>query len=331
MTQRAKASPRRARNLPKAKRPRRTGNKRAANRRPDATSQCARDYLKALSNPFDAPPVCVPWLPALTSQKMKSWTRGVLATQVGGANAGIGYILVAPFLGNDSNWLSHTNFNSTNGVVSSIGTNITRANHNGPYTDAQYTSNTVMGRIVSIGARIRYIGKEIDRNGYIISLEHPNHQTLETYSPAQIRGFRESHTSPVTRGWHTVTWQPVVPIEFSYTDGDDAPSLVAHYNLLLMVLADVGTSISFEYEAVVNYELIGTVITNGTPSHADILGTSKAIEYVSHQSPGYFDEVANYATTGSMLLGSALGGLGVAAYGAERTMRSLGSAMNLPR
>jgi len=306
---------------------------RNAQPRLDNADRCAIEYAKVLVNPFDAPPTCLPWPPALRSRKVKSWSKGTFYAQDGltSGTPGFGYIAVKPTMAGDNGFVIHTTKDSiTSSIQSSTGLGVTVVSNNSVYANADFTSDGVNGRIVSVGLKIRWAGTNLSMNGSAVSLEHPTHQSLLTNTFTSLRAWDRARVVPVTRDWTTVTWQPVRPGDYSFSEGTAQPAGSDHYNMAIVLSMASGAASElgpFEYEAVINYEVVGNNVQGTTISHTAIDSSSKIISAVGQAPTEYFDLAANSTAMQGLSLGvgtllqkaiPALGGLAFQRY-AERS------------
>lgn len=227
------------------------------------------NYLNALINPFDSPVIGVPHEPALSSMKVRQFARGTFSCQ--GTN-GFGFITLKPVIANNNIAVNTsqalgtlTTISDTISATASVGVVL-----NGPFDATNYTANQAMGRIVAMGIRIRYIGAELYRGGIVISLEEPNHQTLVGADLDFLGKYDRARFLPVGREWIPVTWQPVSPDEYQYTDVSST-IYGGHACLVLAVQSPLSSPLPavFEYEAVQIVENIGNLVRAKTPTVLD--------------------------------------------------------------
>lgn len=281
-----------------------------------AEEKCLSEYRKVLINPFDEPPSCVPWVPALPSRKMKNWAKGSLTAST---SRGFAFVTVAPHLAHNSSvqpivWSTGSYANSvieTNPLVAGIDS----ARFNTPYTANDYNNNFINGRVVSMGVRVRYIGSELSRAGRLIALEEPNHQSLNGKNAASLLEYPRAKSVPVTRDWTATTWQPVSPSEFAFTDGSDYVN-GGHYCLGIVIEGATPDTV-FEFEAFINYEVIGSIVTGVTPSHSNVQGTGHVLAEVGQMPTTFFDSVSNGFMNGVGHVGRYLGTQAAYAMGAN--------------
>jgi len=290
---------------PRTRRPSR-GNGGRTQRVVDPSEQCARDYAKVLINPFDAPPACLPWPPALRSRKIKSWAKGSFYAQDGalGGTAGFGFIAVKPTMAGDNGFVLHSNTSSTTtNINTGLGTTV--VTNNSSHNNADFTTDAVSGRIVSVGLKIRWAGTTLNMNGSAVGLEHPSHQSLLGNTTHDLRAWDRAKLVPITRDWTAITWQPVRPGDYSFTEGTAQPSGSDHYNLVIGITTGTqpGELGPFEYEAIINYELVGNDVQGTTLSYTAVDSTSKIITAVSQVPNELVDRVANSTAMGGFSTG----------------------------
>lgn len=234
---------------------------------------CVVDYAYSLVNPFDSPPSCVPISPALPSLRQKFWTKGTLSTS---SSNGIGGITFAPRpvnngIGTHSIVATEAAYNAL--VLPASGAAGTVDQYcNSPYPSSNFgIAAGLEWRVVSAGLRVRYIGSELNRQGRVLLLEEPGHLGLANYTVTDMLGLDRSRSEVVNRSWHTVTWQPVKGTEFNYqTDAG-----IQNHCLGIMIIG--GLDHNYEYEAVVNVELIGQLARGKQNSFAFNETTSRIV------------------------------------------------------
>lgn len=134
---------------------------------------------------------------------MRGFLRGVATI---GSN-GFGFIAVAPCLANDapSVYFSSSAFNSTTISLSTVTPQAGTLNSSMtslPYTRSQLTAAlgatgapTALGRIVSSGLSVKYIGTELNRAGNIVCFTDPDHSNTNNRSYNDIVARSESEIS----------------------------------------------------------------------------------------------------------------------------------------
>lgn len=260
-------------------------------------SNCSRDYLHVLTNPFGSTgQVCIPDIMDLPSSKYRVVARGTLVC----GTQGFGFIQlrIQGSAANNVTAISYSN-SSTNfitsvtseGVAAGTTTNIFSS---APYTAAQIASTAsvpIKSRIVALGVRVRYIGTELARGGRMVLVRKPFGATTDGLSTATVLSDRSTISLPVNRQWVGVNYLPSDSDDYEYMFSANYPT-----NPRLAILIDSSEGNLFEYEAVQYVEYTGTVV-NLSPSHSDITGMSTIREAVTESNTiepagqGYFDSV----------------------------------------
>lgn len=194
--------------------------------KPVFESPCGAQYFAACRDPFDprARNSCVPRAPARMSAKYTVKTRGVFGIGVNGA----GFLAVTPCLSNDypSGWISSTGYSLTAintadanvGAFYAAGLPYAQVNFIPPAAVGNYAKPNAMGRIISCGIRIRYIGTELNKGGSIYRYVDPNHGNLNGLQITSIQGYPETASIPVGRGWVSLSVSAIEDEEQSYPD-----------------------------------------------------------------------------------------------------------------
>lgn len=286
---------------------------------------CAAQYAAALGNPFNGPLACIPLFPSIPSQRIRTWVRGSMST----GTAGYGSISANPFF--VANTTASAGFtpvrftdNTYAGAISAgfpvaagsvVGVNKVYANS--PYSAAQISATGIMFRVVAAGLRIFYTGTVLNKGGVLYGLQHPNHQSIEGYTPDNMMAFEEAAKTSNTNETKTFTvyYKPVDQddLEFSSANGkagnDDDPVTVngGHY-MGIAVVAPIGTpfvaqQFDFEYFSII--EFTGPNVPSKQPSDADPQGFS-AVNTVTAGNPKALQPTSKSpGSTVSDILGSA--------------------------
>lgn len=252
-------------------------------------SKCATDYARALVNPFTGPLACIPNFPALMSRKVRVWSKGVLET---GTN-GVGFICADPNRGAVSD-VSCVNFTDASFAGTTIVTPATAGVNNGysnsDYVNSQIAVNGITFRVVASGIRIRYVGTELDRGGYVVALSDTNHNSLYNRSISALDAEINSKRFPVNREWITVVYRAVRDADDDF--GTIAAQTPATTDLSfyqgIMVQAPGATTVTFEWEYYTIYEFQGSNARGQTPSHVDVVGygaVSATTSFSQHLMP----------------------------------------------
>lgn len=246
-----------------------------------ALSDCGRDYIRALANPFTGPLACVPSFPALKTLKARSWVRGTFTAATTGDTM---FVVMDPGRMCVNNgtpiYYSNGNFVGTD-ISTTASASVGSAQANGPYDVADW-ANTETGfgaRIVAAGLRIRYCGVELYKQGRIFALHDPTHTSLNGRSVTEMGADVQTMVFPVSSrsedGWTTLLYKPALVADTQFSQGP--PGLASSYYMGFMVaVAPVNSVGVFEFEAYAVTEFNGVNVRGQTPSHTDPIGFSAA-------------------------------------------------------
>jgi hypothetical protein len=223
----------------------------------------------------------------------------------------MGYIAIAPTCTNNlaSIYVTDSTFAGTTLSAGAVGTsalfNTANAYASGAFIPASSSTDGMVGRIVAVGLRVRYIGSELNRSGLVYGLVHPAHASLHSYTIPNMTAYRECIRRPVSRAWTTLVASAVNFDESTYPDVSDLIALgTSPYNqaqleatfpfstgssvtssnpnlgAFIMAFAVTGTEGNlYEWELITHQELIGSQVQNAvSPSHSDQVGLSHIIE-----------------------------------------------------
>lgn len=263
---------------------------------------CAMDYFSSLAAPFETPTgVCIPAeIFPLPSQKIKNFLKGRF--QAG--TTGIGFIIVSPCITNNGTLISATTAASVGGPATQFNAftgvqNLVLAQF--PWDEVSRAAGNYQARVVSYGIRVKYIGKLMDRNGVVTSFEEPDHRNCFslTTTPSTLDRLNSNPQSTLRRVggdlWDSEVFYsgPVEPTEVDFTN---SAFPLGQYISVIAVQGEPGDSYEFEY--VQHSEVIGTLATGKSASHADpatfgkVLEASKAASMDgpldSHKVPSFF-------------------------------------------
>lgn len=239
--------------------------------------ECSQKYLLSLLNPYEQYNACIPSSFPLASQKVHVFNRGTLAL----GTSGLGYITCQPCIANDALVVTLTGSTSVGTDNTSINaftnlSNLTMLKI--PYSSADIAARNIQGRIVSVGLRVRYIGRADALNGLIRSIEEPDHTTLANLTPNQIYSYDQVGTErPSSDNWTGVNYSgPTTPsdIEFSniqYPLG--AVPFMAH------IIAGVAGD-EYAWEIYENIEYIGKLAVAKVQNSSDPKGYAKVQETI---------------------------------------------------
>lgn len=254
-------------------------------------SHCGLHYAVVLADPFHANHgACVPSeLFPIPSQKIAITTRGNFTC----GTSGIGFILLNPSVTSDSSAGLFTAAGAV-GTASTIFTSFTGTQNlfepNNPYPVSAITAKTLQVRIVGVGVRARYAGSLMNRNGTAVAFEEPDHQPISGLSFDTIRAKPQAEETDVTN-WqpdqnNSGNWMasvcysgPTQPsdVEFLSSSNPLAAS-TAPASAFMGIVVQGASGDNWAYEITQHVEYIGSTAPERTPSHADPVTFSKAVE-----------------------------------------------------
>jgi hypothetical protein len=255
--------------------------------------RCVRHYAAAQLDPFSAPAgACVPIPPCLPSAKRKIFARGYGLVQ----SNGFGGLVANTSMVNDIDCVRATNGLGTGASIGGSNPELIPRTNNSELTATAFNDGDAQVRIVAVGVRLRYAGKQIDMNGTVAALEEPMHQDLWNKSFEDLLEFDKVKTVPFNRDWVVAAWQPVLPSETSYSTNAYASPYDQPTNpLAILIRAQTSTEtlLPFEWEWFAHYEAVGVLARGKSESHvAPILGP-KAIATLQSAPSRVFDHVSN--------------------------------------
>lgn len=246
-------------------------------------SPMALQYAKALGNPFDSiQGAYVPLAPVLPSKKLTVWNKGSLIT----GTQGVGFLGFSPYGGvvNDSTSVSYTLANYA-GTTFNPGAAIGAygSNTNSPYLSSAFGNADELAdfRLVSAGIRVRYTGTELNRGGSIVGLSQPEGASLSGAGTARsaFLAYNGVQSVPVGTGWVSVVWSPTTYYDYDFTY--QTPGVVAECPMGILITSPVLTGVSFDFEVVAHYEIMGQNIPDKTSSKGDVVGASAVADFVT--------------------------------------------------
>lgn len=256
-------------------------------------SQCARDYMKVLVNPFEpgvsgAP--CIPDYRAIPSAKFYLRVRGSMTVSKSGTTAGLGFVIFNPFRPNTIVGASGgPAIMRTTGIDGSALSTVTGAAAT-TYVDWKYFDTTLQYadfatdgsknkfRVVGAGLRIQYTGQSDDRQGQYILWRHPSNQRTALtagLTAAELLQYEDTVYQAVDTGIHQVIYKPVDNDDFEY--GVQNSSSALDCGVMAAVVEGAAVGSTFLYEAIAWYEAIGPTMRGESPSHVDLSGLGQAI------------------------------------------------------
>lgn len=193
-------------------------------------SKCVSNYIEAHINPFslDCRSICLPNTPAVPSIKAVGFARGTAFV----GTSGIGFIALMPSITNNMPSVLYTTaaYVDTNLACQPSTLSVLAAQGGGPHYPASaafsglpFTSNDlwagsendqneklIVGRIVAVSARLRYIGTALNQSGQMYAYTDPNNGNVcgepvadfisptTGYSVAQLAGKISTEITMIT-------------------------------------------------------------------------------------------------------------------------------------
>jgi hypothetical protein len=284
-------------------------------------SPCAKLYAAALSCPFawkdgecenkmlslkidltENP--CMPLYPAIKSNKVWFYAEGVMGACPGGTPQ----ISVAPWrLANNGNTGNDTApaiiCSKAAGVIGieafctldtggAIPPGWDAINFPTPYTTAQLVpggnpGELIEGRLVACGIEVWYIGKNLDRSGRYVAIEHPDHLSLDRMPLSQINQYTEKYSAVVgPKNKCRLNYSPVDKTDFVYQQDSLSNALWSqdpyHNHFMGVIIPGAPTGGDFwSWRVIVHWEIIGRVVSAKTKSHSDPVGLSAVLNAVN--------------------------------------------------
>lgn len=276
--------------------------KQKSKKRPSATSDRGISpqtvsWLGAVNDPFNAEKeTYVPAYPARPSRKCTAFARGSMATS---STTGVGYLVTTGNICNDQAGgyvtTSANTILATGAVPDSTGTGVSLWSFNSDYASSTFGSGSgyAQQRLVALGIRVRYAGSELNRGGTIYALEHPLHKSLGSNTFANLASFESCYKGPVqSNKWTEVSYHFLDPEDFAYNSAGYPTGWSGVPLAIAIVAPSATTSISFDWEAVVHYEIIGANVRGKSPSFSDIVGVELATNAVQLQRTAASVELA---------------------------------------
>lgn len=291
-----------------------------------SVSHCALRFATAIANPWSeaAMGACIP-VGNRYSQKVTASLRGVFHT----GTSDTGFIRISPCVANDLPFITYTNqtYASTGGLtIANIATNSVNSQISKvfmsdlPYTaeDLYSSSASLRGngvdldaRIVAIGLRVKYIGRQDQRGGQYLTYVDPEHHDTTNLTFNEIGARKTANITAVDRQTVKMVMFPIEEHELQFFDNDEAAQIEAPsgesmryypwnktpvsstvttpYGMnpgVLMVNAPAGSS--FSYDVIVHLEYSGKrVQTLSSPTEIDEKGAQivvAAASKIAHMS-----------------------------------------------
>lgn len=274
-------------------------------------SVCGEKYFLAVADPFNpqATDACVPTYPARPSMKVAVRKRTTFS-----APYGDGWVIISPTTSSDGILAWQTTNTYPNGQIKIdvSATGVQQINMSTiPFDDGDLTNAgdvaipaKVQARMVSVGARIRYIGNELYRSGTMNVFVSPDHSNVDQMSFDDLLSRPETIRSATRRDWLEISTAAVSAEETNYpstlldTDmqkidqcypfsntqairTDNTSTGAACMAIYVTGVNPIGTD-QFEVEIIEHIEYVGKLAKSSyTPSHADAEDTSTVNEILN--------------------------------------------------
>jgi len=130
---------------------------------------------------------------------------------------------------------------------------------NSPFTASMFgnSASLLQMRTVAFGIRVRYTGTELNLGGRVVTVEQPNHETLDGLTIGSTLSFAGVESLGADRDWKVVTSTPI-NAEHQYTESH-APT---NRNCDIGCIFDGVAGNTFEYECFHIAELIGQAVAS---------------------------------------------------------------------
>lgn len=277
----------------------RLAKSRAAARAAGPQRECENKFLTAMVNPFSAYArgACLPASPSKDSFKYTQTMSGILSTATGAiagqtgtdGGTGFGYIFVSPINCNNSVAIYASNSNTPTAHIPDPTVADTHHSMNGPFAAAlmldgnHSKQNSISSRVLSVGLRIRYIGRQEDAGGRVYGYVDPSHQNVANGVSMSKIGERSEvikFQNPGSGRWLSIKAHAAVAEELEYPQEHSGGDIGAKNQVRLLYpwsndkviegtmtthgAAPMGLWIktplgdqSFEYEVVMHCEAVG--------------------------------------------------------------------------
>lgn len=298
-------------------------------------SKCAFKYALAIADPFNpmARDACVPVYPSPNSHKNTALTR--ITVTIG--TQGLGFLILCPCLANNMPSIFYTTSAFTGTLIAPLSANnvlatgVLTETTPTPFTRANLTVTNGYsdsgGRIVSLGARMRYTGTTMNESGTYSCYVSPDHSNPlgVGFTPSALGGFLETTVSNVTRdpcsisvygissqetgyasnlgGSTTYLMYPYTGINAAFNGGFTYLSSSVNVGSPCAVIAVTGVAGStFLAEVIQHSEFIGpSAMSLATPSDSDTQGF-ELVTAAAAQLPARKSQTTNHSFSPLRLL-----------------------------
>jgi hypothetical protein len=262
-------------------------------------SQCAAEYARLLANPYTSEHgACLPTYPPHRSQKVTVVVRGTY----GIGTQGVGYVLFNPHAGarSDADCGVKTTTSYTGTVLDTdkaeLGVDAVVPS-SAPYTSAEVgnSDTQVQFRTVAVAARHRYIGRDDETAGQMVSFKQPDQQDIDGLYFENLLSYSDTVVVPTHKKWNAIIWTPTDTddIDFSGVQGTNVS--------MALVTAGATSGSNVAFELYFHLEYVGTAPSGSyTASAADPEGLSWVQS--AFQAPVVQNAIALGRNYGPMLL-----------------------------
>lgn len=275
------------RNKPQAKKPHRVAY--SQEQLPKLSSQvrlsdCADKYLEALTNPFNniSPLPCIPDTLVLPSMKFKVQQRGTFAAGVSGTGFVATAIERTIFADLNSVYSTTTAYNGGQNIVvgSTLIEVIPTASVQSTFTSTSptVTDGATQFRLVGGGLRVTYSGPNLQMGGNMTIYKSPGQYLVGSVPIALLNSQQTSAYLSVDHRDHAVCYAPDSTIQVSYENVAQFTSRIPSnsFNMIICV-SGAPPTVTFLWEMVAYWEVVGTQAVQPTRSHADPVGMGAVI------------------------------------------------------
>jgi len=188
-------------------------------------------------------------------------------------------------------------------------------NLNTDYSMAQLILNSygqgVTFRVVASGIRVRYTGNLMNQSGLMHCVQDADHNSLSSLTVGQIGQMESYYAKPLIQNqWHGISYAPANELEYYFnqdnlSNGVTNNGLDHHYYGILLTGLNYNTA-SFQYEIIVHYEAVGSIVRGKTDTPADPVGLATVTNSIKVDNQKKIDDpstsVSSLLETGSSLL-----------------------------
>jgi len=233
---------------------------------------CSKHYLESLYDPENVTGACMPSGFPIPSVKKHYKCYGTMVTNT---TNGVGAIIFRHDIGNNSTAVGASTdpavyvVSTTPAMIGTAGTTYTAMNSD--FTTAELAANNTY-RVVSACLKVKYVGREDAMGGTMTWCEQADHITLAANTVGALRDRSTSSITRVSKEWQQLNYSgPIAPVDLEFVPSTDN-SKALPFMALLVNAAVVAESLTFEWEAHINVEIIGVNALGKTATHSDPVG-----------------------------------------------------------